>query len=370
MSIETEENLIKKFLDEIELKLPFWLKYNEEELKNVLDELREHIEDKAEALEAAGETRVEAVRAAIFQMGDPATIVREYKRRGTPKFYITEELFPLYLDVMRYAGYAVGAIFAIIAIVGTLLTAFTGGAWVNYFFGVIPSFLMWTVIVAAGITVVFAWFSYEGFFPEDLKEMMKPKEKRKTGSRAPPKTRVTVAQPAPAMSRSAPLAMEEKPKYPKNLKKPHDLIIGGIFNAVVGIICVAQPFSQLNAMLDPVFLQIMMGVGFFWIILGILSIIHGSMAGWSWEANRGLYPARAVISLAGISMVILLLMNPQAFPIPVWTEETGFQFLSLATEFYWLYYLIGALIIIGIIGTAIHNIYRAATLPEEYFFKA
>ncbi|MHA1278350.1 MAG: permease prefix domain 1-containing protein [Candidatus Helarchaeota archaeon] len=370
MKIQIEDDLIQEFLNEIELKLPFWLKYDEGELKNVLDELRGHIEDKTEALETKGEARIDAVRNAVAQMGTPATIAREYKRRGTPKFYITEELFGLYLTVMRYAGYGVGAIFGVIALIGTLVTAFTGGAWLRYFFGIFSNFFILSVIIAAGITVFFVWLSYEGYFPEDLKRMMKFKQKQPPKDKIPPKSPIAVAQPELEMHGIKPSTIVKEREYPKNLDRPQSLISGGIVSVVFGVIAVVQPFEPLKIMMDPVFLQILMGIGFFWIVLGILSIIHGAMVSWSLEANKGLYPGRAIVSLASISMVILLLMNPQAFPIPVWTEETGFQLLSIAQEFYWLYYLIGALIIIGIIAGAIHKIYRAVTLPEEFFFES
>ncbi len=35
---------------------------------------------------------IDAVRQSISEMGNPTEIADEYKRRGTPKYYITEEL--------------------------------------------------------------------------------------------------------------------------------------------------------------------------------------------------------------------------------------------------------------------------------------
>ncbi|UCE04701.1 MAG: DUF308 domain-containing protein, partial [bacterium] len=218
-------------------------------------------------------------------------------------------------------------------------------------------------------TLVFVWLSYEGYFPEDIKNMLKSKQKsaKTTVVLAPPKTTIVppVQQPTPIQ----PMAESPKKEYPKRLDKTSSLVAGGIVSIVFGIIAVVQPFTELNALIDPRFLDLLIGIGVFWIIIGIFELIHGIFVSWSYQANKGLYPARAIISLAGISMVILLMLSPEIFPIPVWSE-TGFDFISIGQGFYWLYYLILSLVIVGIVAKAAYNIYKGAILDEDYFFNA
>lgn len=357
------KRLIKEFLDEVELKLPFWLKNESDELKGVLKELEEHIEDKTEALEATGKTKLESTQLAIADMGSPSSIAREYKRRGTPKLYISEELFPTYLNVLRIAGMIVGIVTAVLLSLSVLITTLLGGNGLEAFFSGLSSFIIWTIIIAAGITALFTWLSYEGYFPDDLRKLFKSKkdlvkESKPTSRSAPPKTTIS------------PKGEQPKREYPKRLDKPSGLIAGGIVTWVFGLLAIWQPFTQITVLFDPGFLWILKGIGIFWIIIGTFELVHGIVVSWSYQANKALYPARAVISLSSISMVIWLLLNPEVFPIPVWTQETGFQILSIATEFYWLYYLVGGLIILAIVATAIYNIVKGAILEEDYFLDA
>lgn len=351
------KKLIKDFLEEVEEKLPFWLKDNQDELKEVLKELEEHIEDKVEALEETGKTNLEATQVAITQMGSPSTIAREYKRRGTPKLYITEELFPMYLTVLKYAGLALGLIIAISTAISVVVLGLTGGEWWASIFQGLQGLAIWSIVVAAGITAVFTWLSYEGFFEEDLKKVFKSKEQREAEARLPPKVIV-----------KTPTAEKPEKKYPKKLEKPHELIIGGIFAVVFGTLAVGQPVSTLNALINPVFLELLLAIGITWILLGFFGIIHGAFVSWSINGNRAFYPIRAIINFASLPIIVLFLVNPQIFPIIIWSESTGFVVYQIAVEFYWIYYVVLSLITIGTLVSGVQKIYKAVTLQEEDFF--
>ena len=93
------KNLVKDFLRNVKAKLPDWLKEKKEH-KEILAELEEHIWNKAEELSETGQPTLNTVQVAIDHMGTPENIAKEYKRRGTPKFYITEEMWPLYKKVL------------------------------------------------------------------------------------------------------------------------------------------------------------------------------------------------------------------------------------------------------------------------------
>ena len=353
-----EKQLIKDFLDEVKRKLPTWLKVREEEVNEVLRELEEHLEDKIEGLMEKGEDREAATRAAIFQMGSPSTIAREYKRRGTPKFYITEELWSTYLTALKYMAIIVALIAVISTTINTIVTGLTGGVWWAVLLTGLQGMVLWMIILAAGISVLFVWLSYEGYFPEDIKKIFKPKEKTVLPETQIPKTKVE------------PVILPMKKERPKWLDKPHGLIVGGIFPLVIGILAVWQPITELNILIDPLFLSVLLWIGTLWIILGVLGIIHGIFVSWSYNANRTLYPMRAVISLFAIPIVVFLLVNPQIFPLFWWSESTGFQVIQIPFDFYWLYYLILALVIVGTIAGAIHGFYKTTKLEEDYFFEA
>ena len=107
MSEKEMRDLIKDYLKEVKSKLPEWLK-DKKEHKEILAELEEHIWSKADELSGMGQPTVESVQMAISSMGSPQSIAKEYKRRGTPKVYITKEMWPLYLKVL-------GVVFAVVS---------------------------------------------------------------------------------------------------------------------------------------------------------------------------------------------------------------------------------------------------------------
>ncbi len=99
MSQKNMNDMVKDYLKNIKEKLPEWLKEKKDEFKDVLNEIEEHIWYKAEGLSDSGAPTETSVRLALTHMGTPESIAKEYKRRGTPKVYITEELWPLYTRV-------------------------------------------------------------------------------------------------------------------------------------------------------------------------------------------------------------------------------------------------------------------------------
>ena len=156
--------LVKEFLDEVTKKLPIWLKTKEDELKDVREELESHIWDKAEELAKGEEPNVWHIREAIALMGSPRDIAREYRRRGTPKFYITEELWTWYYKSLIIVG-------VIILFVNLITLAFTlragnlGPAFATFFEGLFNG----SVIGFAAVSVLYVTLSYQGFLPEDFK---------------------------------------------------------------------------------------------------------------------------------------------------------------------------------------------------------
>ena len=129
-------------------------------------ELEEHIWSKAEELSGMGQPTIQSVQIAITHMGTPESIAKEYKRRGTPKVYITEELWPSYLRVLGI----VFAVIFVIALISQVIDFVFGNVGIlellgNIFQGIQIGFLFAFVI----ISVIFVALSMEGYFPEDFK---------------------------------------------------------------------------------------------------------------------------------------------------------------------------------------------------------
>jgi len=110
MSQKNMDKMVKDYLKNIKEKLPEWLKEKKDELNDILSEIEEHIWDKAEELSDIGTPTESSIRLALAHMGTPESIAKEYKRRGTPKVYITEELWSLYTRVL-------GILFAVVVMV-------------------------------------------------------------------------------------------------------------------------------------------------------------------------------------------------------------------------------------------------------------
>ncbi|MFX1238408.1 MAG: hypothetical protein ACFE8P_11905, partial [Promethearchaeota archaeon] len=100
MNEKQKHDLVQDFLNDVEEKLPEWLKCDKDELQDTLDQLEEHVWDKATEISSTGMSMEKSLSIAISEMGSPSSIAREYKRRGTPKYYISEELWPLYKKVL------------------------------------------------------------------------------------------------------------------------------------------------------------------------------------------------------------------------------------------------------------------------------
>ncbi len=172
-NLSEDQRLVKEFLDEVERKLPFWLKDEKKNVVDILEELETHIWDRATELADGEEPSIEDIKQVIDQMGTPSKIAGEYKRRGKPKFFITEELWTGYTKVVYIvAGVLLGI---------NLLVMFTRiPSTVNGSIGVGELFSSWisgsmmsVAIALVLITVQFIYLSHEGYLPEDFDRLGK-----------------------------------------------------------------------------------------------------------------------------------------------------------------------------------------------------
>ncbi|MFX0152373.1 MAG: hypothetical protein ACFFAJ_16420, partial [Candidatus Hodarchaeota archaeon] len=155
--------LVDNFLKEIKKHLPEWIKNNDEKLEDVLFDISSHIWDSAQEIAGSNEPDPISIQKAINRLGTPKEIASSYKKRGTPKYFISEELWPIYSKVNAILAFIVLIIVITVQIVivepNNLSQALINGITISF-----PSISAFVLIV----TLIFAGLSHEGYFPEDL----------------------------------------------------------------------------------------------------------------------------------------------------------------------------------------------------------
>ncbi len=341
-NIKEQETLVKEFKEQVVKKLPIWIKTNPTEQKDVLDELESHIWDKAEELAQGGTITSMHVREAVALMGSPRKIAKEYRRRGTPKFYITEELFPWY--------YKSVIIITSVIIFGNLLTmAFTFGgdntAWqvVGEFFAGTASGIVFGFV---GVSLLFIQLSMNGFLPEDLKKIAE--QKGTFGIKAEkPKTKIPDAKLAEVERRA-----EKKARKKGILESQGSYIFMGVLAITGGFFLLLYPIATLPTLvdyinLDPNVRTELIAALVYWLrLMGALILAQGvfrfgqALAG----KNRIIHQVMMVLHIAAICLSIPLVLQLQYNPdIIITTLQALFSGADIV-----LYITIGSWIIAGL----------------------
>ncbi|MFX0032457.1 MAG: hypothetical protein ACFE8E_03430 [Candidatus Hodarchaeota archaeon] len=327
MSEKNMEFLVNEYIKEVKKVLPDWLK-DKKEHKEILAELEEHIWEKAEELSDSGQANVKSIQMAISHMGTPKSIAKEYKRRGTPKVYITKEMWPLYLNVLVI----VFAIIIILNIVGLILNIVSGTTDVGELLGSLIGGIQSGLFVSfAIISVIFVALSMEGYFPEDFKSK---KELDKEASRV------------------------EAGLPPKPFIKPVGEIIGGGFGLVIGILFIFQPFPAGLFIAD--FLLLLRIFGIFMIIAGSFDITRGVIGNRRPTTHQIIHVIKILLKIGVIPFLIILLNRPDIFP---WFSSPWVH-VGIPPEFHEAY-RIGMIVLVVIITlTNIEDIYRIWKLQK------
>lgn len=208
MTLENEK-LIDTFLKEIKKQLPEWLKSNDEKVEDILLEISSHVWDSAQEIAGSDDPDQASIQEAINRLGNPKEIAKSYKTRGTPKYFISEELWSIYSKVIWSLIFT---IFLVIVIVQVLLVepnnlsqALINGITISY-----SSILTFILIV----TVIFIGLSKEGYFPKDLD--LKD-------------------------------SMQDETKDPmSNFYKPHEYLVTGLLGILVGLFIIILPNLMIN----------------------------------------------------------------------------------------------------------------------------
>ncbi len=284
---KSNDAIIDEFLDRVEEKLPQWLKDRKQELNDTLAELREHVLDKAAEIAGSGDFGAAELKKAIEAMGSPETIAQAYKRRGTPKVFISKELWPYYLRFL-----AIIAVIVVVANVATGIVAFQSGeadallaAASRVEFGLCGVFTV--------ITIVFMWLSAQGYFPEDFDE--KPEIKVKDGKQ--------VVKPKSIVNRAA--------KF-----------VGAGIELFIGIVAVTLPFPGLVALINPAFTLLIRCMGAFWLASGVITMCQGLVGTKRLRLLQALMFAGTAMGILGIMFLVPMIRDPSIVPMILWVDDT------------------------------------------------
>ncbi|MFX1309159.1 MAG: hypothetical protein ACFE8C_05615, partial [Promethearchaeota archaeon] len=159
----SENEMINNYLAQVYKKLPEWLKLKKEEVDKILKELEDQILSEARNIAEGQEPSDVDIQQALFQMGTPESIAKIYKLRGTPKLYITEELFDFYIRTMLFFFIIVIGINVIVSIFQFFIQP-----WWQVLASMFTGMWIGCLITAIVITILFVYFSMQGFLPEDF----------------------------------------------------------------------------------------------------------------------------------------------------------------------------------------------------------
>ena len=334
MSQANMDKTVQDFLKKIKEKLPEWLKDKKGELKDVLSEIEEHIWDKAEELSDIGTPTESSVRLALAHMGPPESIAKEYKRRGTPKVYISEELWPIYTRVL-------GILFAIVFMVNMvfmIINLATG----NFQLDLVEILLGFTGVFTI-ITLIFVGLSMEGYLPEDFKSEEERKREEKE---------LSIAE-----SKGWPISPDTgKPLKP--FIKPGEEIVGGGIGLIFGIVLLTLPFPTY--MLLPDFIAILRVFGLLTMLECSLDIARGIIGNRRPSTHQVLHAIAIPLKLSVIPLLGVLLNRPEIFP---WFSEPWIH-VGIPVEGYGLYRGIMVLIIVITCLTTLEDLYKIVKIQK------
>ncbi|MFX0086523.1 MAG: hypothetical protein ACFFAU_12705 [Candidatus Hodarchaeota archaeon] len=326
MTIENKK-LVDDFLKEIKKHLPEWLKSNDEKLEDVLFEISSHVWDSAQEIAGSDELDPEAIQEAINRLGNPKEIAKNYKKRGTPKYFISEELWSIFTKVISYLTLITFLIILIVQVVlvepNNLLQAFINGLTIAY--PVIITFIL--VIIG-----IFVGLSEEGFFPKDLIPNNETKDSK------------------------------------SNYFKPDEFLVTGLLGIIFGLFMILLPVDMINLFRIvvnliiglfgysplPVYITMSIEVQILITLMGIVAIIAGTVnllkirskdIGFQLAMNTGLMFAR----IADFGFTLYIVVNLHLFS----------EVLPLANN---TLIILGVLIIIFTIIDIINNLSKNVKL--------
>ncbi len=342
---------IKEFLDQIKQKLPEWITENKDELNDVLDEIENHLYDKASEISKNEDPDDYAIELAIQKMGSPSDIAKEYKKRGTPKFYITEELSPLYYKSLGFSAAITGTLMMIwlilsLTVINSELSVF------SIIMRSIRDFIIYLSLSVIIVTAIFVYLSMQGFLPEDFEEFieMEKNKKKQKGKRA--EIQIALAT-----------TLDKVNKKKDTFYKPGEWVPSAIFLFIIGSIMVFQPFSVFQTYLGYK-LQI-------WILLnGVLIYVQAALflnhlfqPKASIGAHQFIKLAFVIVQVLDLILFVQLMIDPLIVEIMIDGEAQLLAGDIISTKLY--YWIAGLITLAKVIDIATKS-YQVVIFKEKY----
>jgi len=390
---DSENKLVKNYIAQVKQKLPEWLKWKEEELKNVLKDLEQQLYNEARAI-SGGESLTDAdVQEAIMRMGTPESIAKLYKRRGTPRFYITQELIEFYL---RTLFFFFGVVF-FVNILGAVFQFFFK-VWWEVLGEMLTGIWIGCLISAVVITILFVYFSMEGFLPEDFgvipkrlailfpfnineeqleeskiytKQKIQEAKVLREEKMAAVKHRVkekiievkSIEKEKLATAKVLRKQKLEVAKLKRKIGKTQpvtigELIFGTLAGIIFGLILIIQPFA-VTGLMQQAFLDWLKMMGFLIFISGLFSLVRLVIGVSNYTEQQVFLVIGAIYNLAYIPLFVLLINQPEIFPISLFSGGNIPAIPADPTNIIFIvYFLVIIAIILGILGGMIGNFFK------------
>ena len=401
---ETENIIVKNYINQVKQKLPEWLKWKEEELKNILDDLEAQLYGEARAISRGEELTDADIKEAIVRMGTPESIAKLYKNRSTPKFYLSQELFDFYLRTLFFFFGVIIFINVIVAVIRFFFNPF----W-EVFGGIFSGIWVGCLVAAIIITIVFVYFSMEGFLPEDfgviperlamifpfrlteehiadtreytklhIEEARMLGREKLAAAKARVEERITESKALREERRAEAKLLRkqkleeakalrrqksEEAKQKRLIKKSQPLTIGELIfgtsaGIIIGLLLIIQPFSVTGLML-PAFLDWLKLLGFLIFVTGLLDLIRLVIGVSNYTGQQVFLIIGAIYNFSYIPVFLLLLNQPEIFPISLFSGGNIPIIPSDPSNItYIVYFWVIIAIIIGIIGGMIGNLVK------------
>ena len=399
---ESENKIVKNYINQIKQKLPEWLKWKEVEFKDLLDDLEAQLYGEARSISGEEELTDADIEEAIRRIGTPESIARLYKNRGKPKFYLTQELFGFYLRTL--------CLFFVVIIFINIVTAvfkFFFIVWWEVLGVMFSGIWIGCLIATIIITIVFVYFSMEGFLPEDfgtipnrlaiifpfnfteryiaetssytkqhiekakilgkeklaavkarveerIAESKVLREERRAEAKLYRKQRLEEAR---ALKKQR-LEYAKQKRLSKKKKQPisiSELILGISAGLLFGLFLIIQPFSVTGLMV-PAFLDWLKLFGYLILIGALLDLIRLVIGVSNYTGQQVFLIIGAFFNLAYIPVFLMLLNQPEIFPISLFSGgNIPIIPYDPSNITYIVYFWVIIVIIISIIGGMIGN---------------
>jgi len=333
-----QTQIVKEFLKEVKTRLPGWLKDDKKELKDVLSELEGHIWEKSEEIAAGEGVQLHHIQQAVHSMGNPRDIASEYKKRGTPKLWISKELFPSYIKVVGIVISVIIGLNMIAFIVDTVENGLRTDL-LSYLDGIFSS----SVGVFLIVTIIFVVLSVEGYLPENFK---KSKIKTEIGSIPSEKPRMVLKQVKPPLKRG-------------------ELLAGAMIQLLIGLAMFSEVWVYIP-LVEDIGVELTLWIkiaGIYTIVGGVINLIQSMMDLTNYLAQRVLMTLFTIKDLAFIPFILQL--SEAVLSVP------AINYISITDPDLFSTIVLGFKVITGFVlfGTAvgfISNIYKIVTLRMKY----